>query len=56
MGKPGVNIIYEDVRRAAEANGTSVDKAFETIAKTAAKDRRDHPKEYEAADSGRVVG
>ena len=50
MGKPGVNIIYEDVRRAAEANGTTVEQAFATIAKTAEKDRGDHPKEYD--DSG----
>lgn len=47
MGKPGVNITYEDVRRAAEANGTSVEQAFATITKTAEKDRGDHPQEYE---------
>ncbi len=46
MGKPGVNITYEDVKRAAAANGTSVDEALETIAQTADVDRRDHPKEY----------
>lgn len=49
MGKPGVNITYEDVQRAAEANGTSVEQAFATIAKTAAKDRGDHPHEYDAS-------
>jgi len=49
MGKPGVNITYEDVRRAAEANGTTVEQAFATIAKTAAKDRGDHPQEYDAS-------
>jgi hypothetical protein len=48
MGKPGINITYEDVKRAAEANGTSVAQAFATIAKTADKDRSDHPQEYEA--------
>jgi hypothetical protein len=52
MGKPGVNITYEDVRRAAEANGTSVEQAFATIAKTAAKDRGDHPQEYDASPAG----
>ncbi len=49
MGKPGVNITYEDVQRAAEANGTSVEQAFATIAKTAAKDRGDHPQEYDGS-------
>jgi len=49
MGKPGVNITYEDVKRAADANGTTVDQTLETIAKTADKDRRDHPAEYQDA-------
>jgi hypothetical protein len=49
MGKPGVNIVYEDVKRAAEANGTSVERALQTMAATAAKDRGDHPAEYESA-------
>ena len=43
MGKPGVNITYEDVKRAADANGTTVEQALETIARTAEKDRGDHP-------------
>ena len=47
MGKPGVNITYEDVKRAADANGTTVEQALETIAKTAEKDRGDHPAEYQ---------
>jgi hypothetical protein len=46
MGKPNVNITYEDVKRAADANGTTVDQALATIARTADKDRRDHPAEY----------
>ena len=46
MGKPGVNITYEDVKRAAEANGKSVDETLEMIRKTSEKDRGDHPKEY----------
>lgn len=48
MGKPGVNITYDDVKRAADANGTTVDQALETITRTADKDRSDHPDEYEA--------
>jgi hypothetical protein len=46
MGKPGVNLTYEDIKRAAEANGKTVDQTLETIARTAAKDRSDHPAEY----------
>ncbi len=48
MGKPGVNITYDDVKRAADANGTTVDEALETITRTADKDRSDHPDEYRA--------
>ena len=43
MGKPGVNITYEDVKAAADANGTTVEEALATIARTADKDRGDHP-------------
>jgi hypothetical protein len=53
MGKPGVNITYETVKRAADANGKTVAETLETIARTADKDRRDHPGEY--ADSGQRV-
>ena len=52
MGKPGVNIVYEDVKRAADANGTSVEEALQTIAATAAKDRGEHPAEYGGARDG----
>jgi hypothetical protein len=48
MGKPGVNITYEDVKRAADANGNTIDEALATIAQTAEKDRGDHPAEYGA--------
>ena len=48
MGKPGINITYEDVKRAADANGTTVDEALETIARTSESDREDHPQEYAA--------
>jgi hypothetical protein len=48
MGKPDVNITYEDVKRAAEANGTTVEKALENIQRTAQKDRGEHPQEYAA--------
>ena len=37
---------YEDVKRAADENGTTVDQVLASIAKTAAKDRGEHPTEY----------
>lgn len=46
MGKPGVNITYETLKKAADANGTTVEESLSTIAKTAEKDRADHPDEY----------
>jgi hypothetical protein len=46
MGKPGVNITYEVVKRAADANGKSVDETLQMIRKTSDKDRGDHPAEY----------
>ena len=48
MGKPRLNITYEDVKRAADANDMTVDEALETIARTADKDRGEHPAEYAA--------
>jgi hypothetical protein len=46
MGMPGVNITYESVKRAAEANGRTIEKTIATIIKTVEKDRGDHPDEY----------
>jgi hypothetical protein len=46
MGKPDVNITYETVKRAAEANGKSIEETLETIARTADTDRGEHPAEY----------
>ncbi len=40
------NITYEDVKRAAEENGRTVEETLDMIAKTADKDRGDHPNEY----------
>ncbi len=48
MGKPGINITYEDVQRAADANGMTVDATLAMITRTGAKDRGDHPAEYSA--------
>jgi hypothetical protein len=49
MGKPNVNIVYEDVKRAADANGMTVEETLQMIARTADRDRTDHPDEYTAA-------
>jgi hypothetical protein len=49
MGRPDVNITYERVKQAAEANNMTVTQALENIARTAEKDRADHPAEYQAA-------
>jgi hypothetical protein len=39
---------YEDVKHAADQNGTTVDEVLATITKTAEKDRHEHPGEYTA--------
>lgn len=46
MGKPEVNITFEDVKRAADANSMTVDATLAMIATTSNKDRDDHPTEY----------
>lgn len=52
MGKPGTNITYEDVRRAADANSMTVDATLAMIARTSDGDRADHPAEYGAQMAG----
>jgi hypothetical protein len=46
MGRPDVNLTYETVKRAAEANAQSISETVDTIARTIEKDRREHPNEY----------
>jgi hypothetical protein len=48
MGKPDVNITYEHLKRAADANKMSVQQVIENIQKTAQKDLSDHPQEWAA--------
>ena len=48
MGKPGINITYEDVKKAADANERTVEATLAMITKTSDKDRGDPPSEYEA--------
>jgi hypothetical protein len=43
------NLTYEDVKRAADENGKSVDDTLRTIEATAARDRADHAGEYDKA-------
>lgn len=42
------NITYEDVERAAQENGNSVEATLETFNATVEKDRSEHPQEYGA--------
>lgn len=43
------NITYEDVKRAADENGKTVEETLDLIARTAQADRGDHPEEYSAS-------
>lgn len=57
MGMPEINITYEDVKRAADANEMTVDATLAMIARTSERDRGDHPTEYGAQlarDLGRL--
>ena len=49
------NIVYEDVKRAAEENGRSVDETLDIITRTASVDRGDHPTEYGPSGTGPSV-
>jgi hypothetical protein len=49
MGKPGINITYEDVKKAADANSMTVEATLVMITRTSDEDREDHPAEYKAA-------
>ena len=51
MGKPGINITYEDVKRAADANGMTIAATLAFIRRTSDKDRGDHPAEYRAEEA-----
>jgi len=41
-----VDVTYEDVKRAADQNGATVEQILTTIGKTADIDRDKHPAEY----------
>lgn len=40
------NIMFEDVKAAADENGRSVAETIDIMERTIAKDRGDHPPEY----------
>jgi len=40
------NITYEDLKRAADENGKSVEETMQIFDRTADKDRSEHPQEY----------
>jgi hypothetical protein len=48
MGKPGINITYESLKRAADANAMTVEATLAMIVLTSDKDRGDHLAEYHA--------
>lgn len=45
------DITYEDVKKAADQNGVTVDQVLETIGRTADKDRLEHSSEYSKSGS-----
>jgi hypothetical protein len=40
------NLTYEDIKAAADENGTSVAETLDIVDRTVAKDREDHADEY----------
>ena len=46
MGAPEIHITYEDLKRAADANGQTVREVVDTIKRTADRDANAHPAEY----------
>ena len=46
------NIVYEDVKRAADENGRTVEETLDLIARTTAVDRAEHADEYVTGSRG----
>jgi hypothetical protein len=46
MGEPEIHLTYEDIKRAAEADGQTVRETLETIVRTLDRDQAAHPQEY----------
>jgi len=47
----GDNVTYEDLKRIADGNGSTVQETLDTIQRTADKDRGDHAQEYSTASA-----
>jgi len=47
----GDNVTYEDLKRIADGNGSTVQETLDTIQRTADKDRGDHAEEYATASA-----
>jgi hypothetical protein len=47
------NITFEDVKRAADENGRSVAETLDIMERTQARDREDHPREYDVPAAAR---
>ena len=45
----GDNITYEDLKRIADGNGTTVEETLDTVTRTADIDREQHASEYQGA-------
>jgi hypothetical protein len=47
------NITFEDVKRAADENGRSVAETLDIMDRTQARDREEHPREYDVPAAAR---
>lgn len=47
------NITFEDMKRAADENGRSVAETLDIMERTQAKDREEHPREYDVPAAAR---
>ena len=47
------NITYDDIKRAADENGRSVEETLGIFERTNQKDHGEHPQEYAGASAGR---
>jgi hypothetical protein len=45
------NITYDDIKRAADENGRSVEETLQIFDRTESKDRGEHPQEYQTTAS-----
>jgi hypothetical protein len=47
------NITFEDIKRAADENGRSVAETLDIMERTQARDRDEHPREYDVPAAAR---